>query len=981
MTFFNLRGDLCRHFSTDSLYFIANFIDSIVMIVDLDMVLNQSKKVEDVLLQFSSVILIFAGPFNLDAVRFVKKFQSGVISLKSEISLRILSTHKGTVEQNVVNILSGITNNISDQLKIIKTMSFEERLSQAKLTTIKTDEEDDICQQGKLEATKLVKQMKADGEPNVWKQHLTPVHSNLSKELGKLLKEREREKCFLEGEKINVKIITVRRQQLASITKSVKLFLHILIKNNNCHLILKYFLSWLHFHIEREKRQILQDTAIADFEETNDEASFTVQHFFREIGHINDAILELKEDTTKFGLPSLHMMSNIVSRLLLDGHHFDLIESESFYMPYQWIKAVFKNVDVCIGSSKVLTLSVLGLQNSGKSTLLNTMFGSKFSSRTDRCTRGIHVQLIPTKSTHLGETVSVFSYVLIVDTEGLKSSELSHLQHEHDNELATIIIGVGDITMVNIMGENTSEIRDILQVIVQTFLRLKIRNEKLDIRKSFAFIHQNVPDTSARGMIGGISKLMHTLNEITKESARSQGILDITTFNEVIDFDINSQVWYLNNLRQGNPPMARVHNEYSESVVDIKCKILKRALTMKDKSYKPLTDIVEQARDIWKGVSNEDFSFSFRNSRAMKAYMEMDSVVQVELWRFESLIHDKLTKITQNSFAARTEKLRNLADNLISELYEILLNEKIKTEENIQNYFEGNKYKDVDIQWKRSQQIRVHMLFEEFQHIIKEHVEKSRVKRSLEIMIIHCRGKHEEELRKRSMEVANTLKGQELNSEKTDELFGVIWKEFLIKADISFTGTERHRKKMKNIFLTCLETIFNKNFVLLKQALKETDFLTPLSNVKQLAKSFNETGINETDIRINILQMGKSWFDFSDTLKYVGTRVNKIFESVDVKIKALCQNNDEVTEMSVIRLMHELDSSIQTIESGDSNYFFKVSFYVKILVHVSRHAHPIFESHNEKYFKTHETAAFLERYRVQQKIYFEAHLKCHLFGD
>jgi hypothetical protein len=174
--------------------------------------------------------LIFAGPFNPDAVRFVKKFQSGVISLKPEISLQILSTHKGTVEQNVVDILSGITNNISDQFKKIKTMSFEDRLSQAKLTTIKTDEENDICQQGKLEATKLVKQMKADGEPNGWKQHLTPVHSNLSKKLGKLLKEREREKCFLEGEKINVKIITVRRQQLASITKSVKLFLHILIK-------------------------------------------------------------------------------------------------------------------------------------------------------------------------------------------------------------------------------------------------------------------------------------------------------------------------------------------------------------------------------------------------------------------------------------------------------------------------------------------------------------------------------------------------------------------------------------------------------------------------------------------------------------------------------------------------------------------------------------------------------------------------------
>ncbi|XP_060592327.1 interferon-induced very large GTPase 1-like [Ruditapes philippinarum] len=1014
MTFLNLRGDLCKHFSTDILYFTANFVDSIVMIVDLDMVLNQSKKVEDVLLQFSSVILIIADPLNPDAVRFVKKFQSGVISSKSEISLRILSTHKGTVEQNVVDMLSGMTKNISEQLKINKTKSFEERLSQANLATIKTDEEDVVCQKGKLEATTLIKQMKTDGEPSGWKTHLTPVQSNLSKQLGMLLKKRERERDLIEVGKIDVKIIEVRRKQIASITNSVKCFLYLLIKNSNCPLILKYFLSWLHFYIEREKRQILprlmhahrsaweklkslkysekfvhgeiietQETVITDLEEQIDGASFTVQHFFREIGHINEAILELKEDSTKLGLPTLHQMSNIVSRLLLDGYHFELIDGESFYMPYQWIKTVLKNVDISIGSSKVMTLSVLGLQSSGKSTLLNRMFGSNFSSRSGRCTRGIHVQLIPMKGTHFGETSEVFSYVLIVDTEGLRSPELSNVQHEHDNELATVITGVGDITMLNIMGENPSEMRDVLQVVVHAFLRLKMTNEKLDIRKSCAFIHQNVSDTFAReNMISGLSKLMQTLDEMTYESARSLGIINITTFNQVIEFDIR-QVWYLKNLWQGNPPMAKINNGYSECVVDIKCKILEKASTLKDKSYKPLTDIVEHAHDLWKGVLNEDFVFSFRSSLEIEAYMEMESVVHNELWRLESLIREKLLQISQNSFAKcdQKENLRNVADSLISELYEILLDEKIKTEENIKKYFEGNKFKDIVIQWKSSQQHRVTMLFEKLQQIIKEHVEKSQVKRSLEILTVHCQGKHEEELRKRSMEVANAHKGQKLNSEKIDQLFGEIWKEFLNKVDTSSTGTEKHRKKMKNIFRTCLENIFKQSHALLKQALKDTDFLTPLPNVKQLANSFSDTGINESDISFTIVQKGKAWLGFSDTMKYVGTRVNQIFESVDGKIKELCQVNDEITEMSVNKLMHELDISIQGILSADCKYSFKVPFYVKIYVHVSRHAHTIFESHNEKYVKTHGTAVLLERYRVQQKISFESHLKCRHFED
>ncbi|XP_060600897.1 interferon-induced very large GTPase 1-like [Ruditapes philippinarum] len=644
-----------------------------------------------------------------------------------------------------------------------------------------------------------------------------------------------------------------------------------------------------------------QETIIIDLEENIDEASFAVQHFFREIGQIYEAILELKEDTDKLRLPNVHQMSSIISRLVADGHQLELIDGESFYMPYKWIKTILQKVDICIESSKVMTLGVLGLQSSGKSALLNTMFGSQFSSRTGRCTRGIHVQLIPTKTEQICKFSSVFSYVLIVDTEGLRSPELSHMQHEHNNELATVITGVADITMLNIMGENTSEIRDILQVIVHAFLRLKMTNEKLDIRKSCAFIHQNVTDTSAsENMVSGLSKLIQTLDEMTKESARSEGKLDITTFNQVIEFDINNQVWYLKNLLQGNPPMARVNNEYSETVVDIKCKMLKKALTMKNKSYKSLNDIIEQAHSLWKGVLNEDYVFSFRNSLEIKAYMEMESFVQAELWRLESLT---------------------------------------------------------------------------------QHVEKCQMKRSLEIPTLTCQRKHEEELRKRSMEVANQYKGHAITSKKIDDLFSDIWETFLKRVDTSPTSTEKHRKQMRIIFRTCLDNIFKKNHALLKEALQESGDLTPLSNVKQLANSFGETRINNTDISLTLIQKAKSAVGWFDTMKDVENRVNEIFASVDGKIKELCEVNYEVTVMSVNKLMHELDSSIHAILERESKYYLKLTFYVKIYVHVSRHVHPVFESHNEKYFKTHATAILHEKYREQQKISFESHLRCRQFED
>ncbi|XP_060599958.1 interferon-induced very large GTPase 1-like [Ruditapes philippinarum] len=664
MTFLNLRGDLEHDFDAEIQHFISTFVDTLTIVVDIETILKRSRNVIDILLKCSSVILIIANPITQETKMAIHEFKYNVLKLKPNITLRVLSTYKGKVEQNAVDMVAFISVHITDQLKSNCTKSYHERLQQAKVKII-IDEDDKNCQIGKHESNKMIKQMNREGLSNTWKQTLTPVHSKFSKELGKLIKKREREKSIQGGNAIDTNIKNIREAQIKAITKSVKLFTYMLQKYENKFNVMKYFLCWLHLSIEKEKRQSLppliderrlawrklkllksqerqvqsdiveQENSISELEERINEASFLIEHFFREIGHINEAILELGKDSVAYELPPLGQISKIIGFLVADGHQLELIDGESFYMPYRWLKAVVNEVDKFIGAGKVLALSVLGLQSSGKSTLLNTMFGCQFSTRTGRCTRGIHAQLIPVDISKCDDKLSDYNFILVVDTEGLRSPELSHYQHEHDNELATVITGIGDVTLINIMGENTSEIRDILQVIVHAFLRLKMTNKDLDIKKSCSFLHQNVTDTSASDkMMSGLRKLIQTLDEMTKESAESENIKNITTFNQVIEFDINSQVWYLKNLWQGNPPMARVNTEYSEKVIDIRSSILKKALAMKDKSYKSLDDITEHAHNLWKGVLNEDFVFSFRNSIEIKAYKAMEHVVQVStIWR------------------------------------------------------------------------------------------------------------------------------------------------------------------------------------------------------------------------------------------------------------------------------------------------------------------------------------------------------------
>jgi len=64
------------------------------------------------------------------------------------------------------------------------------------------------------------------------------------------------------------------------------------------------------------------------------------------------------------------------------------------------------------GDSKVFAVSVLGIQSSGKSTLMNTMFGVKFAVSAGRCTRGAFIQLIPVQ-----KDSEPCDYLLVVDSK------------------------------------------------------------------------------------------------------------------------------------------------------------------------------------------------------------------------------------------------------------------------------------------------------------------------------------------------------------------------------------------------------------------------------------------------------------------------------------------------------------------------------------------------------------------------------------
>ncbi len=162
-----------------------------------------------------------------------------------------------------------------------------------------------------------------------------------------------------------------------------------------------------------EKNELLKN--IKHCQDEIIESSFGLEHLFREIGQIYEAT-HSHEHYKEYGIK----LSKAVAELLLNGYPLEVIDSDAAHVPIDWISAVLSEVRGLIGNQRVFVLSILGLQSTGKSTMLNATFGLQFNVSAGKCTCGAFLQIVPLDEETQKSTNC--KYLLIVDTEGLRAS-------------------------------------------------------------------------------------------------------------------------------------------------------------------------------------------------------------------------------------------------------------------------------------------------------------------------------------------------------------------------------------------------------------------------------------------------------------------------------------------------------------------------------------------------------------------------------
>ncbi|XP_055043837.2 interferon-induced very large GTPase 1-like [Misgurnus anguillicaudatus] len=879
---------------------------------------------------------------------------------------------------------SDLSNEIRETIRLSlkqhkKTFKLEDV---AKHTGIQVDENNEECQRGKEAALQMMRLLH-DKDPSTVKETNLPCQGKLWHDWCKINKELHhlRGENLEEDKSTKLKLMReIREKQMAQgssefmkihfeALRSLKIsdkkyFLTFIINllddftsKKLCELRKKYDVTWnkvsaLQKMQDKQDQLQIKQTELEKISEQINKTMFGLDDIVREIGQIYESWSSVKINNFS-DLPSL------AAEMMISGFPLELMDGDAAHVPLIWIKAVLDQIIQNLGDQRVFVLSVLGIQSSGKSTLLNAMFGLQFSVSAGRCTRGAFMQLIRV-SEEMKQQLK-FDYILVVDTEGLRAPELGgRSTRNHDNELATFVVGLGNLTLINIFGENPSEMQDILQIVVQAFMRMK----EVRLNPSCMFVHQNVSDVTAGDKnMEGRRRLQETLDEMTKLAAKVE-VSDAGYFSDVIAFDVQKDVKYFSQLWEGSPPMAPPNPNYCENVLDLK----KSILTHASKSNGiMLTDLKGHIEDLWEALLNEQFVFSFRNSLEIATYRRIETEYSKWSWSLRSAmleIENKLHNRIENE-AVHEVKETDLQREL-----------QVKSEEvkkSMSEFFEKDRDAGILNQWKTSFEIKIKELQENIVRETKKKLSQVLQQREMKKKIDAQRTQHENSLFEKSKELAMKLKDKANDENIMKKEFDSFWKEQVDKIirdtppvknidilndvtdliRITYGSLPVDHKKISSEYINMLSVPSYSDYVQLKRS---SGVMGPLKNAYKGAKNILGLVVLLPEDEVQIRSL-----------------INEIADDTDKMIQSYNIAKMGYNISCIQQLMYYIKTKITDHERKPKvKYVFKREFFRDLVVCICQRANKTFTDQHRLFREANDPVLYSKRkkeeyYKIFQK--------------
>ncbi|XP_069493951.1 interferon-induced very large GTPase 1-like [Ambystoma mexicanum] len=943
IAFINLHGDAQAH--AEQTAFLQQISSvNVILLSTSDKTAMNSKTLQDLVKSPKPLICLCTDLENMPPVRVQNNVR---IALRNRNESEII----GELKTMINSLLASCT----------PAYNLEECADVARQHGFLVDEDNEECTEGSNLAKTL---MCLIGDTNITdvKEQFLPLQGNLwqtwcekDKELSRLRdrgqRSIEQHRSEIESDKNAIRQSQVKRAYpLNELMRSL-----ITILQSHSDKTKLYFLHWLKVYIDdwssdqllnfQQQYHTLWSSTSQEKQQNNDlnnavqnsleilsskinASMFGLEHLLREVGQIYEALDALPgKNACLISLPQ------IAADMMVNGFPIELMDGDASCVPIKWIEAVFDELTKTLGDKRLFVLSVLGIQSTGKSTLLNTMFGLKFAVSAGRCTRGAFMQLVKVdenQSQDLG-----FDFILVVDTEGLRAIELANKSTlNHDNELATFVIGLGNMTLINIFGENPSEIQDILQIAVQAFLRMK----QVKLSPRCLFVHQNVGDLAARDKnMEGRRRLQEKLDEMAQTAALHE-LCDVTCFSDVIGFDASNHIHYFSHLWEGNPPMAPLNPNYSQNVLELRNQILMIAKKEKQHAVLTMTQLKTRIKDLWRALLNENFVFSFKNTLEISAYSKLETKFSEWTWKLRSCmlnVQNKYNNRIKNGDMSQIDNANLEAQ--FQEPYGVIMKD-------LELYFTEDRDREILAQWKGNIEKRLQMLKIELLDEIKmKSKELIRYKKS-QSALDQKKSEYEDNLFKKSKDLALQLKNEALDDTKLRENFNRLWIQWVTQVSNSAPKTED-----PNILADVKSVILNT-------FQKESDILAKIENNSK-SEQFILNGSKHIHMKRNWYGKQKGLIEHDvECINQVKYRLTKyICEYVATKRQQKMPYN--------VNYLHEIVNAIKKESesaSSDSNFKLTATYEIDLSLYLCHIAGQEFIQMHKEFKQSNDPVTYLE---------------------
>jgi len=505
----------------------------------------------------------------------------------------------------------------------------------------------------------------------------------------------------------------------------------------------------------------------------------------------------------------------------------------------------------------------------------------------------------------------------------------------------TLVIGLADVTVINIYGESPGDLTDILETAVHAFIRMK----QVDMQPSCHFVHQNVPAIMAdkKGRFGR-QQFQDKLDHVTKIVAEGE-LCYFTSFKEVIHFNSEQDVTFFPSLWKGDPPMAPVNSGYSDKAYILKQALLNIVLG-KEKQC-TINEFQIRLRKLWEAIRREKFAFSFKNSLEVIAYNRLDLHCGHWFWALKRKMLECQKESTHKINSCEASQIDITMQKCIEKAHNDLDTMFMTLTKQIDTFFSSDDNSETLIQWRKHTEVKLQHLLEDHKQTAKKYCLVLKLNREGRVKVDEIQQTYRITLHNYVTQLTINAQKQKYTQEQRQKFFDEQWNEWL-----SQLSKDRNQvnyatdTSIDNSIAQMLETVLAKNSQDIIGRLKEV----PLSNRNQTL-DFHvvpDEHLNSTRIfgRIVTLALSKvtsqshrnAQVNDDDVCEAKGLTQQYLNEAEDniEKVVSSIQDYDDAVANDV--LMKLVTSIQQHNDKKNVNFKFTTDYFIDIAISVASFA-------------------------------------------